>query len=289
MELTMSIPNLKGKRVLITGAGSGIGRATVMAFARRGAHIIASDINLRPLESLKQEVEALGTSCQIYAVDVSNEAAMRAFAATVQHEGGAPDVLINNAGISHLGLFLESDMTHWSRVINVNLMGVVYGCRYFLPQMLDAGGPRRVLNVASTAGIYPAPSMGAYSASKHAVMGLTEVLKMELADTQVGFTTVFPGVINTPLAANWSGVSPTVTAAQLAKTSAYYRAKGCAPEVVAEAMVRAVQRGQDICLTGPGAALVYHVKRMSLGLIRKLMVVNARKIGYLKPYASNIQ
>ncbi len=281
----MSIPNLKNKRVLITGAGSGIGRATVIAFAKRGAHIIASDINLAPLESLKQEVEALGSACQIYAVDVSNDAAMQAFAATVQVEGGAPDVLINNAGISYFGLFLDADITHWSRILNVNLMGVVYGCRYFLPQMLDAGGPRRVLNVASTAGIYPAPSMGAYSASKHAVMGLTEVLKMELADTTIGFTTVFPGVINTPLAATPSGVASKVTAAQLAKTSAHYQTAGCAPEVVAEDMVRAVQKGHDICLTGPGAALVYHLKRLSLSLIRRVMMVNAKKIGYL-PSAS---
>lgn len=123
--------------------------------------------------------------------------------------------------------------------------------------------------------------MAAYSASKHAINVLTEALKMELVDSDVSFTTVFPGIINTPLAANNSAVSPSVPEAQRAKNQAYYQANGCAPEIVAQDMVRAVQRGSDICLTGPGAALVYHVKRLSLGLLRRLMISKAKQIGYL--------
>ena len=195
----MSIPDLKDKQVLVTGAASGIGRAAAVAFARRGAHIIASDIQLAPLEGVKTEVEALGVSCLIHAVDVSDEAAMKAFAELVHGRVRAVDVLINNAGIAYLGLFLQSDLDHWPRILNVNVMGVVHGCRYFIPKMIEAGGARHVLNVASSTGNYPAPSMPAYAASKYAVAGFTEVLKMELADTQVGLTTVCPGVINTAI------------------------------------------------------------------------------------------
>jgi len=277
----VSIPDLKDKQVLVTGAASGIGRAAAVAFARRGAHIIASDIQLAPLEGVKTEVEALGVSCLIHAVDVSDEAAMKAFAELVHGRVRAVDVLINNAGIAYLGLFLQSDLDHWPRILNVNVMGVVHGCRYFIPKMIEAGGARHVLNVASSAGNYPAPSMAAYAASKYAVAGFTEVLKMELADTQVGLTTVCPGVINTAIVTTGAGLSPSVPASQIAKLQAYYRAKGCRPEVVAEDMVRAVQKGQDICLTGPAAALVYHVKRLSLRLVRRVMIDNAKKIGYL--------
>ena len=277
----MAVRDLKSKHVLITGAGSGIGRAAAIAFARRGAHIIASDIQLAPLESVKKEVEALGVRCRIYAVDVSSEAAMKEFADQVHGEIAAVDVLLNNAGIAYLGKFLESDLAHWPRVMNVNVMGVVHGCRYFIPNMVAAGGPRQVLNVASSAGNYPAPSMAAYAASKYAVAGFTEVLKMELSETQIGFTTVCPGVINTAIVTTGSQVAASVPESRIAKLRAYYAAEGCAPEVVAEDIVRAVQRGRDVCLTGPGAALVYHVKRISVGLLRRVTIKMARKIGYL--------
>ncbi|MBK7686153.1 MAG: SDR family NAD(P)-dependent oxidoreductase [Rhodocyclaceae bacterium] len=277
----MAIANLKDKQVLITGAGSGIGRAAAIAFARRGANIVASDIQLGPLEAVKQEIETFGVTCLIYVVDVSNETAIKEFAASVHEKVGAVDVLINNAGIAYFGLFLESDLEHWPRVLNVNVMGVVHGCRYFIPQMIAAGGPRQVLNVASSAGNFPAPSMAAYAASKHAVAGFSEVLKMELADTQIGITTVCPGVINTAIVTTGAGVAPSVPASQIAKLQAYYVAKGCSPDVVAADMVRAVEKGQDICLTGPGAALVFHLKRLSLRLVRMATVVSARRMGYL--------
>ncbi len=277
----MAIPNLHGKQVLITGAGSGIGRAAALAFARRGAHIIASDIQLAPLETVKEEVEALGVSCLVHVVDVSNEAAMKEFAERVHANVGAVDVLVNNAGIAYLGLFLQSDLAHWPRVLNVNVMGVVHGCRYFIPKMIEAGGPHQVLNVASSAGNYPAPSMAAYAASKYAVAGFSEVLKMELAKTQVGITTVCPGIINTAIVTTGAGVAPSVPDSQIARLQAYYVARGCTPEVVAEDMVSAVQNGRDICLTGPGAALVYHLKRLSLKLVRMATIASAKKIGYL--------
>jgi NAD(P)-dependent dehydrogenase (short-subunit alcohol dehydrogenase family) len=277
----MAIGNFQGKQVLITGAASGIGRAAAIAFARRGAHIIASDINLALLEKLKSEIETLGMSCLIKAVDVSSEAAMQDFATEVHAKVGAVDILINNAGIAYLGLFLHSDLDHWPRVLGVNVMGVVHGCRYFLPRMIAAGGARHVLNVASSAGNYPAPSMAAYATSKYAVAGFTEVLKMELAGTQIGITTVCPGIINTAIVTTGAGVAPSIPARQIERLQAYYVAKGCTPEVVAEDMVRAVQKGTDICLTGPGAALVYYIKKISLRLIRGLTILSARQIGYL--------
>ena len=135
----MAIPVLKNKKVLITGAGSGIGRATALAFARRGAYIIATDINPQALKAVEQEIIALGASCLAQVLDVSSESAMQTFAEHVHLTLGPLDVLINNAGIGYLGQFLKSDLAHWQRVMDINLMGVVHGCYHFIPQMIQAG------------------------------------------------------------------------------------------------------------------------------------------------------
>lgn len=276
----MAITNFNGKLVVITGAGSGIGRATALAFANRGARIVASDLNADSLESVRREVEALGTTCLTYAVDVGDEAAMKRFADDVYALAGAPDVLINNAGIGYIGRFLESDLAHWRRILNVNVMGVVHGCYFFIPKMIEAGGDRRVLVVSSAAAQYPPPSLAAYAASKFAIFGFAEVLKMELSETRVGVTTVCPGIINTPIVHDRGSVGPTVSEEQIQRLQAYYAKKGVGPEVVAQDMVRAVERETDVLLTGPSARTVFWLRRISLRLVRKLGYMSAREIGY---------
>lgn len=275
----MAIPQLRNKQVLITGAASGIGRASALAFAREGAHIIASDLRLEPLESLQKEVQALGVNCLIHAVDVSDEAAMQAFAAWVNEQVGAPDVLFNNAGIAYLGKFLDSGLEQWQRVLKVNLMGVVHGCYHFIPLMLAAGGPRQVVNVSSTASYAPSPSMASYAASKFAVAGFCDVLRMELAGSQIGVTDVCPGVINTAITA--SGAAPSMQGKQLQRLQDYYIKEGCLPDVVANDVVKAVQTGKTLVLTGPYSRLLYHLKRISRRLLFKITLGTASKVGYL--------
>ena len=277
----MANVQLKGSKVLITGGGSGIGRAACIAFARRGATIIATDLQSAPLEEVRAEIEALGVRCLVRIVDVRDQSAIQALADFVHTELGALDVLVNNAGIGYLGRFLDSDLAHWDRVMDVNLMGVVRGCHVFLPKMIAAGGPRRVLNMVSAAGIFPAPTMAAYAASKHAVFGFSEVLKMELVDTEVGVTTICPGIINTPIVTVRANVAPSITEAQIAKLQQYYRTTGCGPEVVADAMVRAVERGEDVVTVGPFATLIHVLRRLSLGVARRVTIRDARRMGYL--------
>lgn len=277
----MAISNFTGKIVVVTGAASGIGRSTALAFAREGAHIATADLQLEALEPVVKEIEALGVSCFPYAVNVADEAGMKAFAAAVRVRFGEPHVLINNAGIGYLGLFLQSDLEHWRRILDVNIMGVVHGCYFFLPMMMAAEGPRHVINVSSSAGNFPSPSMGAYAASKGAVSIWSESLKMELVDSNVHVTTMCPGVINTPIVRNWAGVAPTVTDATLAKMRLYYETQGCSPDVVAADMVKAVRKNGDIVLSGPKVGLAYHVRRISVKLIRAIMIDFSRKAGYL--------
>lgn len=277
----MAIADLNHKKVLITGAASGIGRATALAFARQGATLLLCDIDSRGLEALRQQLVSAGGTCCTYCMDVTDAVAMAELAAQVRFNHGALDVLINNAGVGYLGRFLDSDLKHWQRVMNINLMGVVHGCYSFIPHMVEASGPRQVINVASAAALFPSPSMAAYAASKHAVYGLSEVLKMELSDTQVQVTTVCPGVINTPIVANHGNIAPSVGSEQIARLQDYYQRKGCSPDQVARSMVRAVQEGRDLVLVGPFARLIFQLRRISVGLLRRIVLNDARKIGYL--------
>ncbi len=277
----MAIRDFKNKVVVVTGAASGIGRSTALAFAREGARIVASDLNAEALESLRNEIEALGVACMTHVVDVADEAAMKAFAEAVQARFGAPHVVINNAGIGYLGLFLKSDLAHWKRVLGVNLMGVVHGSYFFLPMMLAAGGPRQLLNVASPSGNVPSPAMSAYAASKAAAGIFTEALRMELTGSNVRVATVFPGVVNTEIVRSNLGVSPSVSDATLAKLRNFYATKGCSPDVIAKALVKAVRNDREIVNVGPNAALVWHLKRISLKLTRAVSLDFARKSGFL--------
>ncbi len=279
--MTMGQADLKDRTVLVTGAGSGIGRATALAFARRGARLVVSDINATALAAVRAEIEALGAVCHAYAADVADEAAMQAMAEAVHAAVGPLDVLVNNAGIGYLGSFVSSPLASWRRVIDINVMGVVHGCYFFLPRMVAAGGPRRIVNVASLAGIAPAATMSAYAASKHAVIGLSDVLALELASTEVGVTTVCPGIIDTPITDSPAAISPSVPAEQLARLRAYYRANGAQPEQVADAIVDGVTRGRSLVLVGPMARPAYHIKRISRGLLRRLSLADSRKAGYL--------
>lgn len=278
---SMAIQNLKDKIVVITGAGSGIGRSTALAFARRGAHIVATDINEAALAGVRQDVEALGAKCMTSVLDVTDERAVRTLAGEVHGTLGAAHVLVNNAGIGYIGKFLEGDLDHWRRVMAINVMGVVHGCHAFIPQMQVAGGARHVLNVASGAANFPCPSMAAYAASKGAVLNFSEVLKMELADTGVHVSTVCPGVINTPIVKGNAQLAASVSDATMAKLQNYYATNGCSPDVVGEDMVRAVMRDGDIVLSGPGAAMIYYMRCLSLRLTRKLMVRFSHQSGYL--------
>jgi short-subunit dehydrogenase len=282
MEYRMKMNSLRNKRVLVTGAAAGIGYATALAFAQRGADLVITDIDQRRLEEARKTIAATGVHCFALVADVSNQSSMQAFADCVHEEVGAIDVLVNNAGIGYLGPFLGSPIESWHRTIAVNLMGVVHGCHYFLPRMIEAGGGRRVVNVASLAAIAPAPNMSAYAATKSAVLGFSDVLSMELklAGTSVGVTTVCPGVINTDIANSRANVSAVVSDAQLTKLQSYYRKNGASADLVADAIVDAVANGTPIVLVGPFARLMYNAKRLSRRLAEKLMLAEAKKLGY---------
>lgn len=273
---------LKDKLVLITGGASGIGLEIALHCARRGARIVLVDISQPALDQACQQLEAQGATCLTEVADVASEPTMRQLAETLQTHIGVIDVLVNNAGVAYLGAFVDTPIDVWRRLLDINVMGVVHGCVAFLPQMLAAGGPRRIVNVASAAGIGPNFNLSAYVASKHAVVGLTETLNLECRGSNVGVTLVCPGVINTSIVEHQGPrhVAPNIPPGQLERLQAFYRAQGCHPSVVAADVVNAIEAGNDFVLTGPFARTIYHLRRLSRRLLLGISHLNARKTGY---------
>ena len=271
--------------VLVTGAASGIGRATAMAFAATGANLILVDIDAVALHEVWVKIRALGRDCLARSIDVSDAGAMAELAGWVREQVEIPalDVLVNNAGIGYLGSFLDTPTEAWQRLLAVNLLGVVNGCRAFLPGMLVAGGKRRIVNVASLAGLVAAPNMSAYAAVKHAVAGLGESLglELELAAAQVGVTTVCPGIINTQITKSRDSLASSIDDTQHQRLQAYYARQGVSPEVVADAIVRAVRDERELVLVGPFAKPIYHLRRVSRRLAQRLVLRDARSAGYI--------
>ncbi|KIL50055.1 3-ketoacyl-ACP reductase [Jeotgalibacillus soli] len=191
--------SLNGKNALITGAGRGIGRATAIAFAKEGINVGLVGTTLANLEKVAAEVKELGVKASVAVADVTDLEAVQQAADQIKSELGQIDILINNAGIAKFGGFLELSASEWENIINVNLMGVYNTTRAVLPDMIE----RKVgdiINVSSSAGQKGAPVTSAYSASKFAVLGLTESLMLEVRKHNIRVTALTPSTVATDLA-----------------------------------------------------------------------------------------
>jgi NAD(P)-dependent dehydrogenase (short-subunit alcohol dehydrogenase family) len=246
---------------VVTGAASGIGRATALALGARGLTVICADVD-------EERAAQVGVP---YRVDVSDAAAMERFAAWVREEHGAPAVLVNNAGIGIGGSFFDHTVADWRRIVDVNLMGVVHGCLFFGPQLLERGRGH-IVNVASAAAYTPARTLPAYGATKAGVLMLSESLRAELSGTGVGVSAVCPGFIATGIyrAARYAGVDPAegTRRGELAERLAGRWAPG--PEAVARAIVRAIERDRPLVPVTAGAWGAYALSRLSPAALRRL-------------------
>lgn len=191
--------NLRGKTALVTGAGQGIGRAVAVALAQEGVHVGLLARKEAPLRELAQELEFLGVKTAVVKADVADRAAVEAAVAQVQQQLGPLDVLINNAGTAAFGKFLELEPAAWENIIQVNLLGTYYTTRAVLPQMIERQ-TGDIVNISSTAGQRGAPVTSAYSASKAAVLALSESLMQEVRKHNIRVTALTPSTVATPLA-----------------------------------------------------------------------------------------
>ena len=262
--------NFKDKLVLITGAGSGIGRETAIAFAKEGAKLILTDINDDGLIQTKQLIESVGGIAVYYNVNVTDADAMKTLAEQVQREQGVVDVLINNAGIGSAGRFLDTKLETWRKVLDVNLMGVVHGCHAFLPAMVARGAGGHVVNLSSLAGYFAAPDMPIYSASKFAVLGFSESLRSDMVKHNIGVTAICPGIINTAI------ISATIMEGDMGnagvrdKVQSLYAKRNYTPAQVADAIVDAVKKNQAVRPVSPESWTVYYAKRLMPSLVARV-------------------
>ncbi|MFG2270920.1 SDR family oxidoreductase [Streptomyces chartreusis] len=262
-----------GQLVLVTGAGSGIGRATAYAFAEAGARVVAVD---RDAESAGRtaEMSRLIGAPEAWAetVDVSDEQAMEKLAARVAAEYGVVDVLVNNAGIGLSGSFFDTTPEDWKKVLDVNLWGVIHGCRLFGKQMAERGQGGHIVNTASAAAFQPSKALPAYSTSKAAVLMLSECLRAELAGQGIGVTAICPGLVNTNITstAHFAGVDAEEEKRRQKRSARLYGLRNYPPEKVADAILRAVVRGEAVVPVTPEARGAYLMSRFTPRALRRI-------------------
>jgi NAD(P)-dependent dehydrogenase (short-subunit alcohol dehydrogenase family) len=274
--------SFKDRIVVLTGAGSGIGRATAHAFAREGARLHLVDIACGRVEEVAGELRLLGVEAHAHCVDCRDPEAMEMLAESVYERHDRIDVLMNNAGVGHSALLHETPLRDWKWVLDTNLWGVIHGLHAFVPRMIDQGGEAHIVNTASLAGLLGVPSMAPYCASKFAVVGLSESLGIELAPYGIAVTAICPGIIDTDIIR--AGRLEGSTAASKQKIAAYYRKRGIHPDRVARDVLRAIRSRRPMQLTPSSAYPALWLKRLSPRLFQTAArLLHTRVVGGLRP------
>lgn len=248
---------LAGRTAVVTGAGSGIGRALARALAAEGCRLALVDVDPAGLEETRRRLP--GAAVTLHVADVSDRARMAALPAEVEAAHGAVHLLFNNAGITINASFADSSLEDLERLIGVNLWGVLHGCHYFLPALRRAG-EGHIVNTSSMAAFMGLPNQSVYSLTKAGVRALSESLRVELAGSGIGVTSLHPGAIKTNIlrAAARHGGDPEETA----RLDALVERVGMTPEALAAKVVRAVKRNRMRVRVGPDAYLVDWAKRL---------------------------
>ncbi len=269
---------LAGKVAVITGAGSGLGRALAHRLGSAGMRVVLADIDANRLNDVGGELDDAGVEVATLITDVSKRSQVEGLADLAYEQFGAVNLLCNNAGVAVVGPAWECTDADWAWAIGVNLWGVIHGLQAFLPRMLKAGEPGHIVNTASLAGILAPPLSGPYVATKHAVVGMTESLFHDLAlrQAKIGCSVLAPGFVKTGIATSES-VRPDElknpipsTDPLMAEVGKYYAnevARGIPAEAVAEAVHEAILEGRFYVFTHPEmtAAFADRFSRMVAG------------------------
>jgi NAD(P)-dependent dehydrogenase (short-subunit alcohol dehydrogenase family)/pimeloyl-ACP methyl ester carboxylesterase len=258
------------KLVVVTGAGSGIGRATALAFADQRADVVITDVNTDAADETVKLLRAKGVSANRYTVDSADGDAVARFAKQVRAAYGVPDVVVNNAGIGIAGPFLDTSIEDWEHVIDVNVWGVIHGCRVFAGQMAERSEGGQIVNVASAAAYLPSMTLSAYGTTKAAVLALSVSLRAELAAYDIGVTAICPGIVHTGITGTtrFVGVDAEEQNRRRKASTKLYAKRGFGPEKVARDILRAVERDKAIAPSTPEAKAALMLSRLTPGLLR---------------------
>ncbi len=262
--------------VVITGAGSGIGRATALEFAEQGAEVIVTDIDQQAAERTAQLASTLGPRASAYLVDVSDGGAVEKFGTVLRENHGIPDIVVNNAGIGVAGPFFDTTVADWERVIDVNLWGVIHGCRILGGLMMDGGAGGTIVNIASAAAYLPTRTLPAYATTKAAVLALSQCLRGELAEAGIGVVAICPGFVHTNISntARFVGLGAAEERAARQRVTRLYRRRNFTPRQAARGILRAVERNPAIAPITVEARAGLLASRLTPGLLRALARAN---------------
>jgi NAD(P)-dependent dehydrogenase (short-subunit alcohol dehydrogenase family)/pimeloyl-ACP methyl ester carboxylesterase len=258
--------------VVITGAGSGIGRATALEFAEHGAEVIVTDIDRQAAERTAQLASSLGPRASAYLLDVSDRGAMERFGTIVRESHGIPDILINNAGVAVAGPFFDTTVADWERIIDVNLWGVINGCQVLGGLLVEGGMGGTIVNLASAAAYLPTRSLPAYATTKAAVLALSQCLRAELAQAGVGVVAICPGFVHTNItnSARYVGLDAAQEQAAKQRATKLYRLRNFTPRHAARDILRAVERDVPVVPITIEAKVGLLASRLTPGLLRAL-------------------
>ncbi len=252
--------DINGKLVLITGAASGIGRATAEVAAERGARVVLTDIS--PLDETVSTIQAAGGEvAYAKSLDITDVDAVMAFAAEVHDAHGSVDVVMNIAGISAWGTVSALEHRHWRSMVEVNLMGPIHIIEAFVPAMVDAGRGGHLVNVSSAAGLIGMPWHAAYSASKFGLRGVSEVLRFDLRRHKIKVSLVCPGGVDTGLTDTIEVAGVDKTGKRFQKAHAHFKKRAVTSNHAARAILRGVRRNRYMVYTSPDIFLIFTLQR----------------------------
>lgn len=250
------MPTFKNKKCLITGAASGIGRATALALAKQGASLALTDINAEALEQVATEAASLGGNVLgSFAVDISDYHAVEGMAQQLHQAHGAMDVVMNIAGISTWGTIDKLEHRHWRQLVEINLMGPIHVLELFVPPMIDAKQGGHIVNVSSAAGLFGLPLHAAYSATKFGLRGISEVLRFDLRQHNVHVSLVCPGAVDTGLVQTINIVGIDRHHPRVQKLVARFQRHAVTPELAAQRILKGVRKKRYMIYTSWDIAL----------------------------------
>lgn len=269
------IKHIQDKVVVITGAGSGIGRATANAFAKENARLVIADINPERLENVKTSLLAGGTRVAALQVDVSDKDQVASLCRFTLDTYGRVDILHNNAGVGWGGPLEVFPLEDWEKIMGINFWSIVYGVHAFLPHMISQRSGH-IINTSSATGYWGAPALGAYTATKHAIIGYSDVLRAEIRRYNIGVSAICPGIINTSIVHDGKQTLLPTAKIDQKRMAAFYDRFGWSPDRVAKAVVKAVKKNRSMVPVGPEAWLMWYTKRLSEKFYHLFLRIGAR-------------
>jgi len=237
-----------GTVTVITGASSGIGRSAAVKAVERGARVALTDVNA---DGLAEVVGSLPNGSVVHhaAFDITDQTAVAAFADAVHAQVEAVDVLLNVAGISTWGRIQDLEAKHWRDCVEIDLMGPIHMMSAFVPKMIERGRGGHIANVSSAAGLFGLPLHAPYSAAKFGLRGVSEVLRFDLANHDIGVSLVCPGAVDTPLVGTVNIVGIDRDDPRVSKTIKQFQRHAVSPDSAAESMLRGVEKGRSMIFT----------------------------------------